>query len=191
MPKNNNKRETSLKLAEIARELRRIADNLEKQEFDIGAGRINVGEPTFLKTRSEFKGDTAYFSLSIKMKTAESAKEEAKQIKPAKASKPKKQRSSGSGEAKKVKKEINRLWKDLRRKIEAQEKPNQADNKSLLKLWEDYTMFAEAAWSDEWRSCKNEVERCQRAAMNNQWQEAKSAAQEVNRLTKECHRQHK
>jgi len=102
-----------------------------------------------------------------------------------------KQRSSGCGEAKKTKKEISRLWKNLRRQIETREQPNPEDSKRLLKLWEEYTLFTETIWSDAWRSCKGEVERCLRSAANNHWQEAESAVRETLRLTKECHRQYK
>ena len=81
MSEKINKHKTPLKLAEIAGELRRIADNLEKQMFNTGAGLISVGEPTFLKTRSELKGHTAYFSLSIRMALAGTAENETKPAK--------------------------------------------------------------------------------------------------------------
>ena len=191
MSAKNSKSKSPLKLAEVARQLRLIADDLEKQQFATGAGRIDVAEPTFLKTRSELKGDSAYFSLSIRMGLAgtEAGTPEKKSQK--KTAKPRKQRSSGSGEAKKVKKEINRLWKTLRRQVAAQEQPDPDHGKSLLQLWEEYTLFAEASWSEQWRDCKGEVERCLRGAASSDWQEAEAAAKEVLRLTKECHRQHK
>ena len=191
MSEKYTKKKTPLKLSEIAQELRRIADGLENHEFTYGTGRIPIDEPNFLKTRSEIKGDNAYFSLSIRMGIADSTTTDTTRKKPTKPGKAKKQRSSGSGEAKKVKKEINRLWKNLRRKIEANELPEPAEGKSLLKLWEDYTLFAEASWSDEWRECKGKIEQCLQAANNEQWTEAESTVKEVLRLTKECHRQHK
>ena len=184
-------RKTPFKLAEIARELRRIADDLEGRRFATGAGWIDVAEPTFLKTRSELKGDTAYFSLSIRMPLAGVAEEDLREQRPPKTGETREQRSSGSSEAKKVKREINRSWKALRRQIEARETPTPNDGKSLLNLWEDYTLFAEASWSEAWRGCKKEVERCLRSAADGDWQQAEAAAEEVLRLTKDCHRQHK
>ncbi len=191
MSDKNSKIKTPVKLADIARELRRIADDLEKQKFATGAGLIEVTGPTFLKTRSELKGDSAYFSLSIRMGLAGAAGENPPEERPAGTAPPRKERSSGSGEAKKVKKEINRLWKSLRRQIDTKERPHPADGKSLLRLWEEYTLFAEAAWSDQWRGCKGEIERCLRSAAAGDWPEAEAAAGEVLRLTKDCHRQHK
>ncbi|MDH4322048.1 MAG: hypothetical protein OEV73_11195 [Desulfobulbaceae bacterium] len=192
MSDKKNKPQSPLKLADIARELRRIADDLEKQRFATGAGLIEVTGPTFLKTRSELKGDSAYFSLSIRMGLADGTGETTPAASPAREyAPPRKERSSGSGEAKRVKKEINRLWKNLRRQIETRERPNPADGKGLLKLWEEYAIFAEAAWSEQWRGCKSEVERCLRSAAGGDWPEAEAAAGEVLRLTKECHRQHK
>lgn len=191
MDNKNSKTKTPLKLTEIARELRRIADELEEKKFATGAGRIDIEDPTFLKTRRELKGDTAYFSLSIRMALAGATARAPKPAKSIKTGKSRKERSSGSGEAKKVKKEINRLWKGLRQQIKTRALPNPTDGKSLLKLWENYTLFAEATWSDEWRDCKGKVEQCLRAAANEKWPEAETAVTEVMRLTKECHRQHK
>ncbi|MDH3392494.1 MAG: hypothetical protein OEL66_00690 [Desulfobulbaceae bacterium] len=191
MPDKNSKTSSPLKLADIARELRRIADDLEKQTFATGAGKISVTEPTFFKTRSELKGDKAYFSLSIKMGLGDGTTHTPQRKKSAKTKAPAKQRSSGSGEAKKTKKEINRLWKNLRRQIEKREQTNPSDSNELLRLWEDYTLFAEPSWSDAWRECKKEVEQCLRSASSNDWQRAETAVKEVIRLTKECHKQHK
>lgn len=191
MSAKKSKKQSPLKLADVARELRRIAADLEKKSFATAAGRITVGEPTFLKARSEFKGDSAYFSLSLKMKLAAASDDTSSPKKAAPATRPVKPRSSGSGEAKKIKKEINRLWKDLRRKIGARETPNPIDSKTLLTLWEEYTLFAEASWSDAWRECKKEIERCLRSAADNEWQEAENSVREIIRLTKECHRQYK
>ena len=191
MSEKNSSPKTPLKLVEIAQELRRIADDLEKQTLNTGTGRIHVGEPTFLKTRSELKNNTAYFSLSIRMDLAGSTRKEDHHKKSAKPAAIKKERGSGSGEAKKIKKEINRLWKDLRRATETKECPAPADGKELLRLWEEYTLFAEASWADAWKECKNEVMRCLQAAAAGDWTIAQSAVKETLRLTKECHRQHK
>ena len=188
MPNKNTKKKTSLKLAAVAKNLRQIADKLEKGEFTTGAGQVKVGDPSFLKTRSELKDSTAYFSLSIKMELTETKTAKSKTKKTGKAKKP---RSSGSGEAKRVKKEINRLWKSLRRQIEDEEKPDQIDSNSLLKLWEEYTIFAETEWSKAWIECKKEVEKCLRAANAEEWAEAKTAVKEIIRLTKNCHQKHK
>ncbi|MDH5297783.1 MAG: hypothetical protein OEV91_02050 [Desulfobulbaceae bacterium] len=186
---------TPLQLAKLAQDLRALADDLEKGKLRIGNSLIEVGAPVFLKTKSEFKGDSAYFALSVKMMVAGPSPSPMDRPTASPSSVPagktEKPRGQGSSEGKRVKKEISRLWKSLCRQIEAAEPISAGDGSTMTRLCEEFNLFGEPEWREEWDACCGAVGKCLAAASDGRWQEAKSLASEVNRRTRECHRQYK
>lgn len=94
-------------------------------------------------------------------------------------------------EGKKVKKEISRLWKSVRQKLEQGEAPTAAEERALVSALADYSVFSELDWRDEWLVCSAMVRQAMDCARKGKIAEAGVYAEEVNRLTKVCHKKYK
>jgi len=186
-----------VQLNELAAQLRALADDLEQGKLRIGASLIDVEQPTFLKTKSELKGGSAYFALSVKMPAAgaRAAAPRPRSATPHPTSPPprrtQKSRSEGSGEGKRIKKKIAFLWKSLCRQIDAEEQISTPDSDSLSRMCEEYNLFVEPEWRDDWDVCCKTVQECLLAATAGNHQQATALVAEVNRLIKQCHKLYK
>lgn len=94
-------------------------------------------------------------------------------------------------DGKKIKKEISRLWKTICEKLEQGQIPSPAEEKSLVAAFDNYTIFSEPAWQEEWRTCLTTLQQALTLASKGDMPKAQECAKEVNRLTKTCHKKYK
>lgn len=198
------KKNVSITLRQLAKELAALAADLEQGKMRIGSSLVDITAPNFFKTKQKVKDDKAYFTLSFQAPLADApieqhtASAEKKNAPPLDTKPPKKTGSSlhakQEGRApggKKIKKEITRQWKNIARGFASQTAPTAAEAKALLKACEDYNLYTESHWSEDWHACVLVVKESLNAAISGDFAKAESLGEEVNRLTKECHRKYK
>jgi len=94
-------------------------------------------------------------------------------------------------EGKKIKKNITSLWKTVSRKLEQGQTPTPAEEKSLVSAFENYTVFSEPAWHEEWLACLTVLREALACARKGEMPKALEYAEKVNALTKACHKKYK
>ena len=94
-------------------------------------------------------------------------------------------------EGKKIKKEISSLWKTVSKKLEQGQTPTPAEEKALVAALENYTVFSEPAWHEEWLVCLTALQEALACARKGDMRTALEQAAKVNDLTKACHKKHK
>jgi XXXCH domain-containing protein len=86
-----------------------------------------------------------------------------------------------------LKKDIKRLWKTLSKAIESGALPDQSIFDELTKKCEDYNMFTEREWSDQWKYCCDKIKQCYTTAHDDDFEEASKLIKEIKKFKKECH----
>jgi XXXCH domain-containing protein len=187
---------TGLSGAEIAAELRALADDLAEGRLRIGVQHVRVGEPFSLKTKQKLNGNKAYFTMSVKMPLSYGTSKDtdlppsSAGAKPEIVEPPRLQGESGYS-GKRLKKEIGRLWESVAKLIEAETMPDATGTEGLLKRCEEYDLFADDDWQAEWATCTKLVQKCLTDAAIGDWPAARAMVREINRMTRNCHRQYK
>lgn len=185
-------------LDKIVAELMALANDLASGKLRVGSILEEVGEPSSYKTKQKLKGDEVDFTLSFKVtlrnvreKHAAGADDaEGKRL----ASAPQKKRPQPAERpagSKRIKKELSRLWKSITRKIGNAEAPVQAEMAALMKLCDDYTMYADKVWAADWDACRDTVRNVLAAAAGGDFGHANELVAEINHMIKRCHRQYK
>ncbi|MFH1021722.1 MAG: hypothetical protein V1782_14105 [Pseudomonadota bacterium] len=90
-----------------------------------------------------------------------------------------------------MKKEITRLWKSVYRNLEQGQAPTPAEEKSLVTAFENYTVFSEPAWHEDWLACFSILREALTCARKGDIPKALGYAADVNALTNACHKKHK
>jgi hypothetical protein len=186
-------------LENIAADLLALANDLAQGKLRVGNRLVAIGNPLFLKTKQKITGDTAYCTLSFQVPLLASDKETRVTVdqqhappKNAAGSDSKEFRLKGRPpEGKKTKKELSRLWKTVTHNLEQGQPPTPAEEKALVAAFESYTVFSEPAWHEEWLRCFAQLRECLACARKGEIPKALEYAEEVNRLTKVCHKLHK
>lgn len=192
-------RNDSNTLEDIASDLRALADDLSQGRLRVGNRLIAIGNPLFVKTKQKISGDTAYCTLSFQVplrKPDSEAYLDAGQKHPLgknrEAMHDAELRLKGRPpEGKKIKKEISSLWKTVSKKLEQGQAPTPAEEKSLISAFENYTVFSESAWHEEWLACFALLREALASARRGDMRTAREQAAKVNDLTKACHKKHK
>jgi len=186
-------------LENIAADLTALANDLAQGKLRVGNRLVAIGNPLFIKTKQKVTGDTAYFTLSFQVPLRDSDREDLptanqKSI-PEKLYQDKhdkEMRLQGRPpEGKKIKKEITSLWKSVFKKLEQGQAPTPAEEKSLVSAFENYTVFSEPAWHEDWLACFTILREALTCAREGDMPKALKYATEVNDLTKACHKKHK
>lgn len=196
MPVQHNTPNT---LENIAADLTSLANDLAQGKLRVGSRMVTIGNPLFIKTKQKITGDTAYFTLSFQAPLLDSNREakltpDWKQtpIAPPDSGQDKELRLKGRPpEGKKTKKEISSLWKIVFKKLEQGQAPAPSEEKSLLAAFEDFTVFTEPAWQEEWLACFTILKQALDCARRGEMDKAQEYGAEVNALTKICHKKHK
>jgi hypothetical protein len=186
-------KKTGLSHEEIAEELQAAAGDFARGQVRIGHHTVTVGEPVYLKMKQKVKGDMAYFTLSVKMPVAEAARKTSeKPLSRAVEQKmpPRSQTEAGYG-GKKLKKEIGRLWKSVAKQIEARQMPDAAETAGLQERCEEFNLFADREWQEEWADCTLAVEKCFIDAAAGDWPAARAGVTLVDRMIRACHAKYK
>ena len=186
-------------LENIAADLRALADDLAQGKLRVGNRLIAIGNPLFVKTKQKISGDTAYCTLSFQVPLRELDKEPAPTTGQRYA--PEKNREARNDrelrlkgrppEGKKIKKEMSALWKTVSKKLEQGQTPTPAEEKALISAFENYTVFSESAWHEEWIACFTVLREALACAREGDLRAAQEHAARVNELTKTCHKKHK
>ncbi len=186
-------------LDNIAAELTALASDLTQGKLRVGNRLVSVGNPLFIKTKQKITGDTAYFTLSFQVPFRDSDKEplltDDKKHAPVKKREDKYDKGmrlqGRPPEGKKIKKEITLLWKSVFKKIEQGQAPTPAEEKSLVSAFENYTVFSEPAWHEDWLACFTVLREALDYAHKGDMHTALEYAAKVNDLAKACHKNHK
>ncbi|MFA6498304.1 MAG: hypothetical protein WC256_14265 [Desulfurivibrionaceae bacterium] len=185
-------------LENIAADLRALANDLDQGKLRVGSRLVTIGNPVFIKTKQKITGDTAYCTLSFQVPLRDSDKDvplTTDQIQtPDKSRKSKQDRelqlNGRSPEGKKIKKEISILWKTVSKKLEQEQAPTPAEEKALVCAFENYTVFSESAWHEDWLACFSLLRDVLACARKGDMRTAQEHAKKMNDLTKSCHKQH-
>ncbi|MBU2539487.1 MAG: hypothetical protein KKH22_13715 [Proteobacteria bacterium] len=186
-------------LENIAADLTALAADLAQGKLRVGNRLISIGNPLFLKTKQKITGDTAYFTLSFQVPLQDSEDEsilisdqKLPQEKKGGEKHEKQMRLQGRPpEGKKIKKEITSLWKTVCKKLEQGQAPTPAEEKALLAAFENYTVFSDSSWHKDWLACFAILQETLACAGRGEIRKALGYAEEVNALTKTCHKKHK
>ncbi|MBU4033371.1 MAG: hypothetical protein KKG34_01110 [Proteobacteria bacterium] len=186
-------------LENIASDLTALAADLAQGKLRVGNRLISIGNPLFLKTKQKITGDTAYFTLSFQVPLQDPENESIlipgqkhPQEKKGDEKHDKQLRLQGRPpEGKKIKKEITSLWKTVCKKLEQGQAPTPAEEKALLAAFENYTVFSDSAWHKDWLACFAILQEALACARRGEIRKALGHAEEVNSLTKTCHKNHK
>jgi len=191
-------------LENISADLASLAKALAKGKLPIGGRLVSIAEPNFFKTKQKITGNKAYFTLSFQAPLIsgnhEFSSEEEQESFPKTPSPiltktdPEPGDSKRRGrppEAKKIKKKITGSWKNIFRDIESDRTPAQEDSKKIISACEEYKLFAEKSWQDDWLLCVETLRDSLSAAENGDFDAARKLAAEVNLLTKSCHKKYK
>lgn len=186
-------------LENIAADLTSLAAELAQGKLRVGNRLVAVGNPLFIKTKQKITGDTAYFTLSFQVPLRDSDKgdtlttdrkhtqEKSRGEKPDKSL-----RLQGRPpEGKKIKKEITSLWKSIFRKLEQGQAPTPAEEKAIVSAFENYCLFSEPAWHEDWLACFSVLREALACARKGDMRTALEQGAKVNDLTKACHKKHK
>ena len=186
-------------LENIAADLTALANDLAQGKLRVGSRLVAIGNPLFIKTKQKITGDTAYFTLSFQVPLRDSDQETI--LTPDQKQTPAESRVSRHDkelrlkgrppEGKKIKKEIGSLWKVVFRKLEQGEPPTPAEERSLVAAFQDYAVFTEPAWQEEWLACFTILQQALDCARKGEMDKAREYGAEVNGLTKACHKKHK
>lgn len=186
-------------LENIAADLRALADDLTQGKLRIGSRQVAIGNPLFIKTKQKITGDTAHFSLSFEAPLRDPDKAPARitdRMQPPEKSREIQQdqelRLKGRPpEGKKIKKEISHLWKTVSKKLEQGQAPFPAEEKALISAFENYAVFSEPAWHEDWLTCLVALKEALACARKGDMRAALEQTAKVNDLTKACHKKHK
>lgn len=94
-------------------------------------------------------------------------------------------------DAKKLKKEISRLWADFGKLLAEGEIPPETLKNSLLKKCDDYCQYTAPAWHDKWLACTKVLKEAMLMTVPGKLAEAHALCNEVNTMIKSCHREFK
>jgi XXXCH domain-containing protein len=192
---SKKEKKTGLSRAEIAAELKALADDLAEGRLRVGAQHVRVGEPFFLKTKQKLNGKVASFTMSVEMALAFGSSPSAGQPLSPAGAEPAPEPPGLQGEpgysGRKLKKEIGHLWKSVAKLIEAETMPGAAETEGLLQRCEEYDLFADAAWQADWVTCTKLVQKCLTDAAIGDWPAAKNMVAAIDRMLRDCHHQYK
>lgn len=186
-------------LENLAADLRVLADDLAQGKLRVGSRLVAIGNPLFIKTKQKISGDTAYCTLSFQVPLEDSGKEAT--LITGQSPSPEKNHEVKRGkelrlkgrppEGKKIKKDISGLWKTVSKELEQGQPPTQAEEKALLAALENYTVFSEPPWREDWLACCGVLREALACARKGDMQSAMEHATKVNALIKACHQKHK
>ena len=182
-------------LDEIADQLHQLADLLAAGRIEVGGVRLNLSGIAKLKLKQKLEGGKVKVEFSLQADMAEQAVEPAKST-PQDISAPSaegkgKSKKGRPYEAKKQKKAINSLWKQVCQDINKGNRPDQKICDELRLLAIDYGEGADSQWSDSWQLCLTTVQRAVAAAGQGDFASAAEAVQLVKEQTRQCHKRYK
>lgn len=186
-------------LEDLAADLRALADGLAQGKLRVGSRLVAIGNPLVIKTKQKISGDTAHCTLSFQVPLRNSGNEAALTAgqrpspeKSREAKQDKELRLKGRPpEGKKLKKELSILWKTVSKKLEQGHPPTPAEEKALVAAYENYTVFSEPPWHEDWLACFTVLRQALACARTGDMHNAREYAAQVNALTTACHQKHK
>ena len=191
-------KKSSVSLKVIASELSKLAEDLNQGRLRVGSNLVDIDPPTFFKTKQKLKDGRVYFTLSFQAPISNN--ETISDFTPQKemptptASTPPLPKKNGIAqppEGKKLKKEITRQWKNIVKNFNDNIAPTATESKRILTACEDYNLYTDHQWHQDWQTCCRVVQDTINAAIDGNFNKAMELATEVNRLTKVCHKKYK
>ena len=155
-------------------------------EGTVGLDRHGIeitGGTVFVEAELKRKGEGVELTVELKGEHTTSSKRDSRPH-PSRGEK-------GRRGAKHLKKAVAALWKVIKRDIQAGRMPASRDVGDIKTAMEGYGRLARPQWSVQWLKCAGLVEECLSQAEKGDFSKAMEAAREVDRLTKECHKEYK
>lgn len=196
----SSKKSSSNTLQALAAELEILAADLRSRRVNIDGSSIALGEPLFLKTKQKLKDGQIHYTLTFQAPVSDHKQKPQQGAAAEKtAHLPVLKRTSTSGttmegtppDAKRIKKEISRLWKDIGKHLAEGEIPPETLKNNLLKKCDDYCQYTDPAWHDKWLACTKVLKAAMQMATPGKIAEALTLLAEVNTMIKSCHREFK
>lgn len=179
-------KKTSKSSAEVAEVLRLLTDEISHSVLTVSGEKLPLDDVFTFSMKKQLKKGVVSCDFVFQAKISGEIDNIA--VGEEKAIKVKRFKASGG---KKLKKDISRLWKDVSKNISAGLPPSPEIAKELLKICDDYSLHAHSEWFDLWRNCCSEVKSCVNSALSGDFITAVAKINEVNRLTRECHKLYK
>lgn len=187
LEETSKKKNKCLSSVEVSEELQRLAAEIADGAIFIGGEKLPVGDSFSLVIKKQFKKGilSCEFSLHVPVGEFDEEQNSSQQME---AMQPQRYPSVGG---KKLKKDINRLWKELV-KIVNEKATVPADlGRELEKMVEDYNLHANPQWADSWHACVDKVKLCIAAAKRGDFVSAHDIIGEITQQTRDCHRLYK
>ncbi len=100
-------------------------------------------------------------------------------------------RGRGRHKAKKHKKTTGALWKIVKKAVQEGRPVSDADAAAMMENLNRYDEFVAQEWRPQWERCTQAVARCIQATRAGDFRSAKALLNEVNDLTRVCHKRYK
>ena len=177
-------------LAAVAKQLHQLADDLAAGFVKVGGVVIPVVGAVKIKVKQKVTRDRVKLDVSLVGLLAEEKGSISASSEPV-LSRQGSGRAIGQNrrpyEAKKQKKLINSLWKEVVSAVARGRQPDQASTRQLLDICEEYGLAADSRWATQWQQCLTEIKACLAAIKVADFTQARLLVEEVKKLTKQCH----
>ena len=177
----------SIKREELSKELTRLSGAIYDGKFFFDEKEIKLKDTLFLKQSLKVKDGRFYLDIQIKGDIIGQEREKSPEV--SRKKKEKREKKKRPYEAKKIKKAMGGLWKNLSRAIRNQEQfPEEAE---LIELLDKYSKLTDPDWDKEWQICDRRVRELLDQTKKGDFTQAQHLIREVNGLIKSCHKIYK
>ncbi len=176
---------------EMAQYLARLSGMVAEGVVDFETGQEAIGDTVNFTLEVKRKKSSLELELSMKVSaTQEGGGNGATKVH---ADFPSKKGKKGARpyRAKQLKKTLGAVWKDFKRAANGTGVVDDGQIERLRELMEEYRPFVEDAWAREWDKCDAVVAQAIDAYKRGALEEFNRLAQEVDALTKSCHKVYK
>ena len=179
-------------LTEVAAQLRQIAQQLEEGIIVVSGMNIAIGNAVKIKLKQKLDRHKVKLDMTLLAEMADQGSEGSRVSLPEREERKGRQRSKERPfQAKKQKKTINGLWKEVAADIGKGSTPRPATAARLLELCDQYGEGADSAWASLWLQCVEEIKKALAAAEDGDFTQAAEAVARIKAQTKQCHKQYK
>ncbi len=187
LEETSKKKNKWLSGVEVSEELQRLAAEIAAGSILVGGEKLPIGDSFSLVIKKQFKKGilSCEFSLHVpvgEFEEEQSSSQQMEEVKP--------QRYPSAG-GKKLKRDINRLWKELVKHVNEKSTVPDELGRELEMMIEDYNLNANPQWAASWHACADKVKFCIAAAKKGDFGSARDTIDEIVQQTRTCHKLYK
>ena len=179
---------SSKRLAQVAKELHRLADGIGAGQVQISGVGLTLSDSVSLKVKQKMTGTKVIFDLKIQALLAtEDTRSKNKTVK-------KKKPSKGTARpygVKVLKKKYTGLWREIASLIKKGQRPAESAALDLDAVSKEYGELAPPEWTLLWRESEVLVMKCIACAQDGDFSTANKLLTEIGRAKKSCHKMYK